>query len=81
MIVLAVTNLRQKRRMLIRILLALLLIALLLPLLLHNFLPAAAEAPAVSAGQESQQYPGEPLRVSTEFDRFWQRLLSESQGM
>jgi len=81
MIVISITGLRQKKRLLLRILLALLLLLALLPFLFNQYLNARTANTAAEAEADTITYPGDPVRVSTEFDRFWLRLMSESAGV
>lgn len=78
MMVFTITNLRGKRKMLLKILLAALLLLILLPLLYQNYLTASTDGEPLAAASEEAAYPGEPIRVSSEFDRFWQGLARES---
>jgi|GEM_PF-6082640 len=81
MIVFGITGIKNKKRLLLKILLALLLMLALLPLLYHNFISAGTENATAEVKADAITYPGDPVRVSTEFDRFWLALFSESAGI
>ncbi len=89
MIVFGITGLRSKKRLLLKILLALLLVLALLPFLFHHYINANAEsgtapvqAEEIGEGEENAvTYPGDPVRVSTDFDHFWLGLLGDSDGV